>query len=191
MPYAVEGYAAEGRPYATRRTLEVATAVALALVGGIVVAESLTHDIGWNDTGPGSGYFPFRVGLLLIAAAIIRLLQVRLKPDPTSAGGTGPASPESRASGPVGTISFVTREELGRSLSVFWPTAALVVAMFPLGCYVPSAIYLAWMMRRHGGHGWALSAAYGAAVMVAFFLIFDLWFRVPLAKGPVETALGL
>src|SRR6185295_10908886 len=139
-------------PFATRRTLEVATAAVLTLVGGVVIAESLTHDIGWNETGPGSGYFPFRVGLLLFAAAIVRGLQVRLKPDPTTTPKPDP------------TTAFVTREELRRSLSVFWPTAALVVAMFPLGCYVPSGVYLAWMMRRHGGHGWVLSAAYGAAV---------------------------
>jgi hypothetical protein len=154
------------RPYASRSTLEIWTAAAVGAVGAIVIAESLTHDIGWNEAGPGSGYFPFRVGLLLFAAAIVRGLQVRLKPDPTT---------------------FVTRDELRRSLSVFWPTAALVVAMFPLGCYVPSGVYLAWMMRRHGAHGWWLSAAYGAAVMVAFFLIFDLWFKVPLAKGPLEA----
>ena len=156
----------------TRRTAEIATAVAVALAGAVVVAESLTHDIGWSDTGPGSGYFPFRVGVLLIGVAIVRLLQVRLKPD-------GPAEP------------FVTREELRRSLSVFWPTAAVVVAMFPLGCYLPSGVYLAWMMRRHGGHGWLLSAAYGVAVMVVFFLVFDLWFRVPLAKGPLEALFSI
>ena len=157
--------------FTSRRTAEIATVVAVVLTGAVVVAESLTHDIGWNETGPGSGYFPFRVGMLLIGAAIVHLLQVRLKPDPTA--------------------EFVTREELGRSLSVFWPTAALVVAMFPLGCYLPSGVYLAWMMRRHGGHGWLLSAAYGAAVMVAFFLVFDLWFRVPLAKGPLEALFSI
>jgi hypothetical protein len=101
----------------------------------------------------------------------------------------GSASNSDHASGPAAV--FVTSDELHRSLSVFWPTAALVVAMFPLGCYVPSAIYLAWMMRRHGGHGWGLAAAYGAAVMVTFFLIFDLWFRVPLAKGPVEALFSI
>jgi putative tricarboxylic transport membrane protein len=158
-------------PYVARRTVEVWTAVAGALIGVVVVSESLTHDIGWNETGPGSGYFPFRIGVLLIGAAMIRVLQVRLKPDTTTA--------------------FVTREELGRSLSVLWPTVALVAAMIPLGCYVPSAVYLAWMMRRHGGYSWLLSAAYGVAIAVAFFLVFDLWFRVPLAKGPVEAALGL
>jgi hypothetical protein len=135
-----------------------------------VVSESLTHDIGWNETGPGPGYFPFRVALLLIGAAVVRLLQVRLHAESTA---------------------FVTREELGRTLSVLWPTVALVVAMIPLGCYVPSAGYLTWMMHRHGGHRWLLSAAYGTAVAIVFFLVFDLWFRVPLAKGPIEAALGL
>ena len=177
----------EGAPYAYRRTVEIATAVAVALTGVVVVAESLTHDIGWNETGPGSGYFPFRVGLLLVGASLLQAWQ--------GARGAGSASSRSPASGPagrpVGTISFVSRAELRRSLSVFWPTVALVVAMFPLGCYVPSGVYLAWMMRRHGGHGWLLSVAYGAAVMVAFFLVFDLWFRVPLAKGPLEALFSI
>ena len=176
-PY--DGGTPKGVAYARRRTAEIATSVAVALTGVVVVAESLTHDIGWNETGPGSGYFPFRVGLLLIAAALVCAWQTR---------GTGSASIEFHASGPA---SFVTRDELRRSLSVFWPTAALVVAMFPLGCYLPSGVYLAWMMRRHGGHGWLLSAAYGAAVMVAFFLVFDLWFRVPLAKGPLEALFSI
>jgi hypothetical protein len=165
------GSSTEGAaPYVVRRTMEIWTAAAVGLVAAVVIAESLTHDIGWNEAGPGSGYFPFRLGLLLLAAAMIRILQIRLKPDSTT---------------------FVTRDELRRSLNVFWPTAALVVAMFLLGCYVPSGVYLAWMMRRHGGHGWLVSAAYGAAVMVAIFLIFDLWFKVPLAKGPVEAVFGL
>ena len=162
----------------SRRAAEIWTAATVGLAGIVVIAESLTHDIGWNETGPGSGYFPFRIGLLLIGAALIRLLQ-------NSRRGAGPSSAELHASGPAET--FVTREAIRRSLSIFWPTALLVIAMFPLGCYVPSGVYLAWMMHRHGGRGWLVSAVYGATVMVAFFLIFDLWFRVPLAKGPLEA----
>jgi hypothetical protein len=156
---------------ASRRTLEIWTAICIALVGAIVAAESLTHDIGWNDTGPGPGYFPFRVGLLLTAAALGLSLQ----------------NLRTTASAP-----FVTRDEFRRALSVFAPTAVLVTAMYAdLGCYVPSAAYLAWMMRRHGGYGWARAAAWGIAVMAVFFLVFDVWFRVPLDKGPVEAMLGL
>jgi putative tricarboxylic transport membrane protein len=175
--------APERAPYVARRTAEIWTAAAAALIGAVAISESLTHDIGWNETGPGSGYFPFRIGLLLIAVAVVRLLQIRRPFSRDALRRTRKAD--------TTTVSFVTREELGRSLSVLWPTIVLVAAMIPLGCYVPSAVYLAWMMHRHGGYGWLPSAAYGVAIAVAFFLIFDLWFRVPLAKGPVEAALGL
>ena len=149
----------EGVPY---KAVEFGTAAAIALLGAIVSLESLTHDIGWNETGPGPGYFPFRIGVLLVGAAAIRLVQGM------------------RA---TSVKTFATRDQLRRTLSVFWPTAALVVAMFPLGCYVPSAAYLTWMMRRHGGYRWTTSAVSGVAIMAAFFAIFELWFRIPLAKG--------
>ena len=155
---------------AGRRPLEIVTAVALALAGAVVSAESMTHDIGWNANGPGPGYFPFRIGLLLVAAAFVLAVQ-----------GLGVARDD----------LFVTRDALRRSLSVFLPTLVLVAAMFVLGCYVPSALYLAWMMRRHGGYRWITAVASGAAIMGVFFLVFDLWFRVPLAKGPIEAALGI
>lgn len=153
-----------------RRIVEIWTAVAIAAAGAVVAAESLTHDVGWNATGPGPGYFPFRVGLLLIATAVALAVQ--------------------HARSPV-LDRFVTREQLRRTFSVFWPTAGLVAAMFALGCYVPSAAYLAWMMRRHGTYGWARAVLSGLAVMTVFFLVFDVWFRVPLAKGPIESALGV
>jgi hypothetical protein len=143
----------------------------VALAGAVVAAESLTHHIGWDRNGPGPGYFPFRIGLLLIAAAAILWAAHR---------------PRGLADAP-----FVTHDELQRSLGVFWPTALLVAAMTGLGCYVPSACYLAWMMHRHGGYRWLPSIASGVAVMTAFFVVFDLWFRVPLAKGPLEAMLGL
>jgi hypothetical protein len=170
--------------YATRRAVELWTAAVIAAAGAVVVGESVTHDIAWNEAGPGSGYFPFRVGLLLIAVALVQMIR-SLPADGSrkaSTGGTGSTRIEGRAVGPV---IFVTRDELRRSLSVFWPTAALVAAMFLLGTYLPCGVYLAWMMKRHGGRRWITSAVYGAAVMVVFFLIFDVWFGVPLAPGPL------
>lgn len=150
--------------------MELAVALALAATGLTVSAESLTHDIGWTETGPGAGYFPFRIGLLLIAAALALAAEAFARPVPGA---------------------FVTREQLARTTTVLWPTAVLVAAMVPLGCYVPAAVYLAWMLRRLGAYGWPASAAFGMGAAVAFFLVFEIWFRVPLAKGPLEAALGL
>ena len=107
-------------------------------------------------------------------------------PMPPFGSGSSPPT-DGRAASPQ---VFATRDQMRRSLSVFAPTAALVAAIFPLGCYVPSVAYLAWMMRRHGGYTLLGALACGAAVMTAFFLVFELWFRVPLAKGPIEAVLG-
>ena len=40
--------AREQVPSVARRTVEIGTAVAVALVGVVVVVESLAHDIGWK-----------------------------------------------------------------------------------------------------------------------------------------------
>ncbi|MCK0198148.1 tripartite tricarboxylate transporter TctB family protein [Ancylobacter sp. 6x-1] len=155
---------------ARRRSIELGTAVAVAIFGGIVATESLGHDIGWGEAGPGAGYFPFRIGLLLIAVSTGIFIQ-SLRMDRSE--------------------SFVSATELRASLAVFLPTAALVALMPWLGCYVPSFVYLAYMMRRHGDFSWLRSIALAAVVMAVFFLVFEIWFRVPLAKGPIESMLGI
>jgi putative tricarboxylic transport membrane protein len=145
-----------------RRPVEIGIAAVLAAAGVLIATGSLIHDIGWNESGPGAGYFPFRVGILLGISAIVLLVgAVRV---------------------PVPTI-FATHEELLRALAVFWPTAVLVGLIPVLGAYAASAVYLLWMMRRHGGYGWLPSAAFSAAAMAVFYLVFDVWFRLPLPKG--------
>jgi len=150
--------------------VEIGTAALLAVVGGIVSVSSLAHDIGWSATGPGAGYFPFRVGVLLTVAGVALVIQhLGVRPEAV----------------------FATRPDLRRTLGVALPTAALVGGTMVLGSYVASGLFLAFMMRRHGGYGWLPAAALGAVSIAVFYTVFDLWFRVPLAKGPLEAALGL
>jgi hypothetical protein len=154
----------------TRRSAETAVALALGAIGGLMIAGAVAHDIGWGSLGPQPGYFPFRIGLLLLAVGLILLLQALRRGD---------------------AATFVGREEFGRVLTMFLPTAALAAAMPWLGCYVPTALYLGWMMRRHGRYGWGRTIVGSLAVTAAFYVVFDLWFLVPLAKGPVERAFGI
>ena len=149
--------------------MEIGIAAMLAAAGGIVSVSSLAHDIGWSATGPGAGYFPFRVGVLLTVAGIALVIQrLRIRTD----------------------AIFATRPDLRRTLGVVLPTAALAGGTMVLGSYVASGLFLAFMMRRHGGYGWLPAAAFGAVSIAVFYMVFDLWFRVPLAKGPLEAALG-
>ena len=150
--------------------MELAVAVAVGAMGAVVAGSAATHHIGWNELGPQPGYFPFRLGLLLMLTGALLFYQA------IRAGGGA---------------SFVSREQFRRVLSVFLPTAALAVAIPFLGCYVPMAIYLAAMMHWHGNFSWLRTAVTSLAITVAFYLIFELWFLVPLAKGPIEEALGI
>ena len=153
----------------SRRTLEIAAAATLGLFGAAVIAGSLQLNTGWGATGPQSGYVPLRLGVLLaIVSALLLLQAVR-----------GPADE-----------TFATGEQLRRSLSLFLPTVVMAVAMAFLGIYLTGAVYLAYMARRHGGLSWLRATALGIVSTLLFFAVFELWFGVPLAKGPIETWLG-
>ena len=143
-----------------RRQMELAVAVTIGAMGAVVAGSAATHNIGWNELGPQPGYFPFRLGVLLIAAAALLFYQaLRAQSD----------------------ASFVGRVEFRRMLSVFVPTAALAAAIPLLGCYVPMAVYLAAMMHWHGNFGWPRTIVTSVAITIAFYIVFELWFLVPLA----------
>jgi hypothetical protein len=172
---------AADRPAASRRAVEIGTAATLAAAGVVVSVASLAHDIGWSGTGPGAGYFPFRVGVLLAVAGVALIIQ--------SAYAKASAGP-----GHLGVHTdavFATRHDLRRTLGVVLPTAALAGGTMVLGSYAASGLFIAFMMRRHGGYGWLPATALGVTSIAVFYAVFDLWFRVPLAKGPLEAALGL
>jgi len=167
-------------PAASRRAVEIGTAATIAVAGGIVSVASLAHDIGWSASGPGAGYFPFRVGVLLTVVGVALVIQSAYAKASAGPGHLGVGS----------DAVFATRPDLRRTLGVVLPTAALAGGTMVLGSYVASGLFLAFMMRRHGGYGWLPAAALGAVSIAVFYMVFDLWFRVPLAKGPLEAALG-
>jgi hypothetical protein len=65
-----------------------------------------------------------------------------------------------------------------------------IIAMVWLGIYLPSALLIGYFMRRYGKFGWLSAVSVSLAVPVAFFVVFERWFLVPLPKGPIENLLG-
>ena len=147
--------------------------VALVLMGLalLVITDSLRVGIGWADDGPKAGYFPFYIGGLLLLSsgfiAVSTLLKWRKL-----------------------TASFVEREALSGVIAVAWPTLLYVGLIAVVGIYAASAALIAYFMRRHGKYGWPITALISVGVMLAFFLVFERWFLVPLPKGPIEQWLG-
>jgi hypothetical protein len=152
------------------RTADVVCGLTLAAVAVVVVLQGLQLGIGWSTDGPGPGFFVFYLGLALLASsALIAAAAVRRHK-------TGPP--------------FAGREQLASVATVLVPAVAMVVLTHAIGLYVSGALYLAAYMRWIGRHRWITIAVVAIGVPVAAFLIFEVWFLVPLPKGPLETRLG-
>ncbi|WP_270936196.1 tripartite tricarboxylate transporter TctB family protein [Falsiroseomonas oryzae] len=145
-------------------------ALAAAAFGGVVIAGALQHDVGWGPTGPGAGYFPLRIGLLLVGVALLLALTHAL------AGVAG---------------RFAEPGAMRRVGALLLPTVVFGAAIAPLGAYVPMTLYLLWMARVQARARWPVALAVALGTPAAFFLLFETWLTVPLAKGPLEEALGI
>jgi len=156
----------------TRFSAEVLAAVCTLVFGGVIAYGSLRNGIGWNDSGPDSGYVPFYLGLIIIAASLGVIVSAA-------------AAKASLAE------AFLTREQAGRVLQFLLPLAAFIVAAVFLGLYVAMAGYLALVMIFQGRYRWWISLGTAFAATVFFYVLFDIWFQVPLLKGPVEAWLGI
>lgn len=155
-------------PAVTRNcTVDAIVAVLLLIVGVVVVVEARRLGAEWTTDGPGSGYFPFYIGLVLCISSLGILYQA--------------VAGKSRDTG-----TFVDRQQLRQVLAVLLPAAVYVLAIVFLGIYVASAIYIALFMIVLGKYSPVKSVILGLAVNTIFFLMFEVWFKVPLFKGALD-----
>jgi hypothetical protein len=160
------------RALVSRNTMELATALATGAIGAAVMWGSVEHDIGWGDSGPAPGYFPFRIGVLIVLGSVANLIAAfRHRGTDVSA--------------------FVTNVHAHRVLSFTLPMVGFVVVSVFLGLYVATILYLLFTMVFQGGYRLPFALAVALGVAVAMRLIFPIWFGVPLLTGPLEALLGI
>ena len=159
-------------PLVTRLTMEIAVALFTATIGAIAVFGSVGDGIGWDVAGPQAGYFPFYIGLIVIAASLGALIQSVIK---------------HRDRKEV----FLTREQGGRILAFGGPMIAFVILSNFLGLYVALFLYLVGAMVFQGGYRPLKAGLVGIVSVLLFYAVFELWFQVPLLKGPLEALLKL
>lgn len=165
---ASDGEAPQGVRLISIRTMDIVVALLFLAASAVVITDSVRVGIGWQENeGPRAGYFPFYIGVIMAVSSAINL--VRALFDTKGAEKT-----------------FTTRPALRQVLLVLIPLIVYVVAVAFIGIYVASAIYMTLFMRHFGKFPLWRGALVGIAVSTVFFLMFEVYFLVPLPKGPVE-----
>ncbi|HYN13290.1 MAG TPA: tripartite tricarboxylate transporter TctB family protein, partial [Burkholderiales bacterium] len=87
--------------------------------------------------------------------------------------------------------TFVKVGQLKLVLTVLIPTAIYAALVTWIGIYVSSVLFIGFFMRWLGKYPWWKVIAVSVVTVVVFYVIFEMWFKVPLPKGPLESWLGL
>jgi putative tricarboxylic transport membrane protein len=160
------------KPLVSMRTMDIVVALALLVVAGVVIADSLRLGMRWGDIeGPGAGYFPFYIGIILGVSSLAVLLRAAF--DRREAART-----------------FVSTSAFRQVLAVLVPLILYVAILGFVGIYVASALFIALFMWYFGRYSPLKCIAIGASVALFLFGMFEIWFLVPLPKGPLEELLG-
>jgi len=147
--------------------VELSVALCLLVLGAVVAFKSFQLGAGWQDDGPGSGYFPFYIGLFIVLASGIVATRALM---PTTRDNE----------------MFVTYKQLRLVLTVLLPAVGFALTVQFLGLYVGSVLFISGFMIWVGGYSWLRGATVGFVVMALAFLMFEVWFKVPLFKGSLD-----
>jgi len=154
------------------RSAEIGIALVFLALAALVIFDSVRQGARWLEEGPQPGYFPFYLGVIIAVASAVTLVRGLLLP-----------AEKNKAFVQVGQLKLV--------LSVLVPSAVYVALVGWIGIYVSAVLFVALFMRWLGKYPWWKVGAVSVGHSIALFLIFEVWFLVPLPKGPLERLLGV
>jgi hypothetical protein len=154
------------------RSAEIGIALVFLALAALVIFDSVRQGARWLEEGPQPGYFPFYLGVIIAAASAVTLARALMMP-----------AERNKAFVQVGQLKLV--------LSVLVPSAVYVALVGWIGIYVSAVLFVALFMRWLGKYPWWKVAAVSVGHSVVLFLIFEIWFLVPLPKGQLERWLGI
>lgn len=153
------------------RMMELVVSALFMAVAAVVMWDSVRVGIEWAFDGPQAGYFPFYIGLIMFIASLVTFVTNLVSKAPDFA-------------------NFVDRSQLKLVLQVLVPAIVFVILIDYLGIYVAAALFIAFFMWWLGKYPVYKIVPVACLVPLALFVLFEVWFLVPLPKGPLEAALG-
>jgi hypothetical protein len=156
-----------------KRRVDIAVSILLLGLAALLAYDNWRTGMGWEETGPQPGYFPFYLSLIMAAASLYGLgkeilLAARKRPDE----------------------AFVTRAQAGRVLQVLVPTLLFCLATQWLGLYVASFLLISGFMKFIGRIAAWKSVLAGLVFSLVMFVTFEIAFDVIMPKGPLEALFG-
>jgi putative tricarboxylic transport membrane protein len=152
------------------RAVDIWVGAVLFVIGIVAVADNYRLGSGWAIEGPQAGYFPLRLGvLILVCSAAVIVKALRRARDPSI---------------------FVEWNKLIPVCQVLLPLVVYIFVMQFLGMYVASALFIGGFMRWLGKYSWLRCILVAVITSAVLFWMFEVQFQVPLPKGPLEHYFG-
>jgi hypothetical protein len=162
---------ADGPQLLDRRAAEILFSCITAAIGIATIQGAREMNVGWTSSGPEAGYFPFRVGIIILCASIVNLVQ---------RGFLAPAAGD-----------YVSRKDARAMAVFFFPLVGLAVISLWVGIYIGTALYLLLAVGIIGRASWIRTIAIAAISTVVLFVMFEFVFKLPLPKGPLGPLFGM
>jgi putative tricarboxylic transport membrane protein len=143
-----------------------AVGAGMAALGAAVVALAGRLAPGTDTGGPGAGFLPALLGVVLVGLGAAVALR-RAPPAAPGATGAGAAA----------------RGGMGRAAWTVAAAAAYVALLEPLGFVLATVPFLLLLLVLHGERRWPVALAVALAATGATYALFGFWLRVPLPEG--------
>lgn len=142
---------------------------AFAAVGVYVLVGSVELNL-WTSLGPGPGLFPFAMGAVLVAMAVLWLVQELRRPSETAEG-----------------------VDRGLVVAVVLSLTILAALMDLLGFQLSMFLFLMYHLRLRGRRSWVSSLITALAGSVGAFYAFNYGLNVtlPVSAFPLLNTIGL
>lgn len=138
-----------------------ATLVVLSLAFSAAALKYYTY---WGENGPGPGFLPAWLGLVMAALGALLLVG------------------SLRARGPSPDW-LPDHAGLRRLALVMGATVAFVALLGVLGMALATALFIVVLVRGLGGHRWRLALGVAVGLAAINYLVFTFWLRVPFPVG--------
>ena len=139
---------------------------ALLASGVAFSAAALKYYTYWGPGGPGSGFLPFWLGIVM--AMLAGLLLVGALRSPEAGAGWLPRG-----------------EGLKRLVAVLVVTAAFVALLPVVGMMLGTVLFLVALLRFLEGYRWVVTLGVAVAMAAVNYLVFTYWLRVPFPVSPL------